>query len=261
MRRWPARCSRVAGCCGAPAPRRAADARRSGFDFMSPATQAMQRDDTQNPGMLWVQRRRGAVERKAGAQRHSPAPSCHGDARAVDARRGGALPGLRRGTAAAGRPRASASTLCRQTHQQAPPLRAGEPRAAGAGGLCGAPVARPADRAAATTRGWRRSRERGRALFEQRIGQLDLSCAQCHDDNWPAGAWAAASIPQAHPTGYPIYRLEWQGLGSLQRRLRGCMSGVRAEPFALGATELVELELYLAQRAAGMRIETPAVRP
>ena len=68
-------------------------------------------------------------------------------------------------------------------------------------------------------------------------------------------------IPQAHPTGYPIYRLEWQGLGSLQRRLRDCMSGVRAEPFAFDAPELVELELYLMQRAAGMRLETPAVRP
>ena len=62
-------------------------------------------------------------------------------------------------------------------------------------------------------------------------------------------------IPQGHPTGYPIYRLEWQGLGSLQRRLRNCMSGVRAEPFAYGAIELVELELYLhaarARHAAG----------
>ena len=36
-------------------------------------------------------------------------------------------------------------------------------------------------------------------------------------------------VPQAHPTGYPIYRLEWQNLGSLQRRLRNCMSGMRME--------------------------------
>ena len=68
-------------------------------------------------------------------------------------------------------------------------------------------------------------------------------------------------IPQAHPTGYPLYRLEWQGLGSLQRRLRNCMSGVRAQPYAYGSMELTELELYLASRAAGLRIETPAVRP
>ena len=38
-----------------------ADTRRSGFDDMSAALQALQRDDTQNPGMLWVQRRRGLV--------------------------------------------------------------------------------------------------------------------------------------------------------------------------------------------------------
>ena len=103
-------------------------------------------------------------------------------------------------------------------------------------------------------------RERGEKLYRQRIGQLDLSCAQCHDER-AGGRLAGAVIPQAHPTGYPIYRLEWQGLGSLQRRLRGCIAGVRAEPFAYGAIELTELELYLARRAAGMKIETPAVRP
>ena len=68
-------------------------------------------------------------------------------------------------------------------------------------------------------------------------------------------------IPQGHPTGYPVYRLEWQSLGSLQRRLRGCMTGVRAEPFAYGADELVALELFLMERAAGMTVETPAVPP
>jgi len=103
-------------------------------------------------------------------------------------------------------------------------------------------------------------RERGALLYSQRIGQLDLSCAQCHDQL--AGRKLAGSvIPQGHATGYPLYRLEWQGLGSLQRRVRGCMTGVRAEPFAAGSIELVELELYLASRARGMAVETPAVRP
>ena len=72
---------------------------------------------------------------------------------------------------------------------------------------------------------------------------------------------AGSVIPQAHPTGYPLYRLEWQGVGSLQRRLRGCMSGVRAEPYPYDATELVALEAYLAKRAEGLKVETPAVRP
>ena len=102
--------------------------------------------------------------------------------------------------------------------------------------------------------------ESGRAAFHRRQGQLDLSCAQCHDDNW-GKSLAGNPIPQAHPTGYPLYRLEWQGLGSLQRRLRNCMIGVRAEPYAYGAPEFVELELYLMWRARGMKLETPAVRP
>ena len=100
----------------------------------------------------------------------------------------------------------------------------------------------------------------GGKLFEQRQGQLNLSCAQCHDDNW-GQKLAAAPIPQGHPNGYPLYRLEWQNLGSLQRRLRNCLSGMRAEVPPYGAPELVELELFLMWRARGLPIETPAVRP
>ena len=103
-------------------------------------------------------------------------------------------------------------------------------------------------------------RQQGQLRFMQRMGQLNLSCAQCHDDN-AGGRLGSSLIPQAHPTGYPVYRLEWQAMGSLQRRLRNCMSGVRAEPFAYGAQELVELELYLAERAKDMLVETPGVRP
>jgi len=36
---------------------------------------------------------------------------------------------------------------------------------------------------------------------------------------------------------------------------------VRAEPFEFGAPEYVEIELFLMARAAGLKIETPAVRP
>jgi sulfur-oxidizing protein SoxA len=100
----------------------------------------------------------------------------------------------------------------------------------------------------------------GRILFEQRQGQINMSCAQCHDDNW-GKRLAGNLVPQAHPTGYPIYRLEWQSLGSLRRRLRNCITGMRAEPYEPDAHEYVALELFLMQRARGMPIETPAVRP
>jgi sulfur-oxidizing protein SoxA len=67
-------------------------------------------------------------------------------------------------------------------------------------------------------------------------------------------------LSQGHPTGYPIYRLEWQTAGSLQRRLRSCFAGVRAEPYAYGSPELASLTLFLTWRARGLSIETPAVR-
>lgn len=102
--------------------------------------------------------------------------------------------------------------------------------------------------------------EAGRAFFHRRQGQLNLACAQCHDDNW-GKKLAGTPIPQAHPTGYPLYRLEWQGVGSLTRRLRNCLAGMRAELYPHGAPELVDLELYLMWRARGMKMEAPAVRP
>ena len=69
----------------------------------------------------------------------------------------------------------------------------------------------------------------------QRQGQLNLACTNCHDDNWDKHL-AGSAITQAHPTGYPLYRLEWQSLGSLQRRLRACMTGIRAQAYRLRRT-------------------------
>ena len=63
-------------------------------------------------------------------------------------------------------------------------------------------------------------------------GQLNLGCTNCHDDNWDKHL-AGSAITQGQPTGYPLYRLEWQSLGSLQRRMRNCMIGVRAEAYRL----------------------------
>ena len=101
--------------------------------------------------------------------------------------------------------------------------------------------------------------ERGRERYQQRVGQMNLSCSQCHDANW-GRQLGAETISQGHGTGYPVYRLEWQGAGSLQRRLRSCLSGVRAEMFPYGSQEHLELSLYLAWRAGGLAIEAPGVR-
>lgn len=231
--------------------------RRSGHHFMSRETRAMQDDDTANPGMLWVLEGETLWKGKAGAAGRACA-DCHGQARASMKGVATRYPSF---DEAQGRPVSLEQRInrCRMGRQQAPAL-AWESR----------------DLLALTAYVARQSRglpievapgprtqpflEAGRAAFHRRQGQLNLSCSQCHDDHW-GRRLAGNVIPQAHPTGYPLYRLEWQGLGSLQRRLRNCLVGMRAEAYDYGAPELVELELYLMWRARGMTIEAPAVRP
>jgi sulfur-oxidizing protein SoxA len=233
------------------------DQRRSGYSFMTPDTQAMQDDDTANPGMLWVLDGEALWNSKAGAAGKACA-DCHGDARASMKGVAARYPAF---DATLGRPvnLEQRINLCRVGHQQAAPL-AFESRDL----LALTAYLAEQSRGTAIEAGIDPQLEpfvaKGRELFMQRQGQLNLGCANCHDDNWDKRL-AGSAITQAHPTGYPLYRLEWQSLGSLQRRLRSCISGIRAQAYDYGAPELVELELYLMSRARGMPIEAPAVRP
>ena len=231
--------------------------RRSGYEFMSRETRAMQDDDTANPGMLWVLEGAALWTRKTGGAGRACA-DCHGDAgtsmKGVAAR----YPSF---DAARGRPISLDQRInaCRIDRLQAPAL-AYESRELLALTAYVARQSRGLPIDVAIDARIQPFLDAGRATFQRRQGQLNLSCSQCHDDHW-GRSLAGNVIPQAHPTGYPIYRLEWQGAGSLQRRLRNCLFGVRAELYEYGAPELVDLELYLMWRARGMTFEAPAVRP
>ncbi|MDB5638665.1 MAG: sulfur oxidation c-type cytochrome SoxA [Bradyrhizobium sp.] len=231
--------------------------RRSGFSFMTTDTKAMQNDDTTNPGMLWVLDGETLWKSKTGAAGKACA-DCHDDARASMKGVAARYPAFDKELA---RPvdLEQRINLCHARHQQATPLPY-ESREL----LALTAFVAEQSRGIAIESGADPQLEpfiaKGRELFMQRQGQLNLACANCHDDNWGKHL-AGSAITQGHPTGYPIYRLEWQSLGSLQRRLRGCITGIRAQAFDYGAPELVELELYLMSRAQGMPIETPAVRP
>jgi sulfur-oxidizing protein SoxA len=237
---------------GAGAPEK-----RSGYQDASPETRAMQDEDASNPGFLWVQQGEALWAQRAGSMARSCA-DCHSVAsismHGVAAR----YPAY---DATLGRPVTLAGRIeqCRIVRQGASPLKPDSDTLLALSAYIGLqsrgmPMRVSADGPA------RPFYAAGKALYTTRQGQLDLSCAQCHDDR--AGQRLGGSvIPQGHPNGYPEYRLEWQGLGSLERRIRNCMVGVRAEPFADDSPEMVQLELYLAVRANGLAVETPAVRP
>lgn len=233
------------------------EARRSGYDFASPETRAMQNDDMANPGMLWVSQGESLWGKKAGAADKSCA-DCHGDARTSMKGVAAHYPAF---DAAFGHPLDLEQRInqCRAERQQTEPL-AWESAELLALTAFVAYQSRGMPIAVEDQPKLRPALDLGAELFHRREGQLNITCSQCHDDNW-GKRLAGNAIPQAHPTGYPLYRLEWQSVGSLQRRLRNCMTGVRAEPYEYGAPEAVALELFLMERARGMPIETPAVRP
>ena len=223
----------VAGIAAAEIP---LHERRSGYEFMSRETRAMQDDEVTGPAVLTLLDGE-ALWRKLGCA------NCHANMKGVAAR----YPAMVGG---------KLTTLEQQVRHRNPEL-AYESRDLLA---LTAYVARQSRGMPIAVKAEEPFLERGKALFHRRQGQLNLACVQCHDDNW-GKKLAGTPIPQAHPTGYPTYRLEWQGVGSLTRRFRNCFTGMRAEPYAHGASELVELELYLMWRARGMPMDAPAVRP
>lgn len=221
---------------------------RSGHDDASPAVQAMQDDDAENPGLLWVQQGTALWEQGCA--------SCHGapgSMRGVSARHPQFDPGLGRPVTLAGR-----VNQCRARTGQAAWTPDSEEMLSVTALVGrqsrGLPVAIDGSGPAQA------ALEQGRALFMERQGQLNLSCAQCHD-GLAGQRLGGARIPQGQPNGYPLYRLEWQGLGSLDRRLRNCLTGVRAEPLPPGSPEMAALQFYLGWRSNGLGVETPAVRP
>jgi L-cysteine S-thiosulfotransferase len=231
--------------------------RKSGYEFMGRETRAMQDDDTANPAMLSVLDGETLWQRKDGSAAKS-CVDCHGDARTSMKGVAARYPAF---DAARGRPvdLEERVNICRAEKQQATPLAFESKELLALAAYVGQQSrGMPID--IADDAHMRPFLQAGRDMFTERQGQLNLSCAQCHDDNW-GQKLAGAPIPQGHPTGYPLYRLEWQTLGSLQRRLRNCLFGMRAVSYPYGAPEYVNLELYLMWRARGMPIETPAVRP
>lgn len=228
---------------------------RSGISFAGADVRAMQADDFGNPGMLWVER--GEKRWNEPASGGKACRDCHGDA-------AGSMKGVATRYPAFDARSGRLLTLearindCRSQRQRQPAFDYESDdllalTAYVATQSRGMPVNVSIDERA------RGAFERAQLLFYRRIGQFNLSCAQCHESNYGRRIYAEA-VSQGHPTGFPAYRLEWQAFGSIERRLRACFSGVRADMPEHGSAELAELQLYLGWRAKGLPVESPGVR-
>jgi L-cysteine S-thiosulfotransferase len=226
----------------------------SGWRFRTDETQALQIDDFDNPGMLTVDAAADAYSTVEGGAGESCA-SCHGDP--------DTFAGL-----SASMPKVDEDgklvvmedliNECRTDRMQADAWKWSGDDMQGMVALIGLqsrgmPVDVAIDGSAQSF--W----EQGKEMYYTRYGQLELSCANCHEDNW-GNMIRADHLSQGQTNGFPTYRLKQAKLISRHNRFRGCIRDTMAETFDEGSDEFRALELYVASRGNGLSVETPAVR-
>jgi sulfur-oxidizing protein SoxA len=241
---------------GGGEPQRAIPDPQSGRHFATPETLEIQDDDFQNPAFLWVEEGERAWTHVEGTAGKSCA-SCHGDAAesmkgvrarypAFDAKKGRVVTLEQR------------VNICREENMGAPPLR-----------IDSRPLNAMAIYLGLQSRGMpvqvdisgpaRPFFDKGEDFYNTRRGQLDMRCGSCHEDNFGRHL-RADLLSQGMSNGFPTYRLKEQRVISLQYRLQGCVNDVRGQAPPMGGEEFTNLEFYLAWRAQGLPVETPAVR-
>lgn len=237
-----------------PEPAQAQGRASSGTAYLDAATRRLHEDDFLNPGMFAVEQGREVFGRADGDRGMSCA-ACHDEASTrgmaaryprYEAARGGivdlpdAVDRMRRekmGASPLGRDSAEMLALSAFLARQSRGL------------LRQVDVEGPA----------RPFLEAGRAFFFARRGQLDLSCAHCHDAQ--AGSKLRGdTISQGQIDGFPVYRLSWRAMASPHRMFAWCNTSLRAEPFESGSAAYLALEFYLAWRGRDLPLDGPAVR-
>ena len=234
---------------------------KSGYHFSRPDTQAIQDDKFSNPGMIYVDRGSRLWHVIEGEHAKSCA-DCHGDALQSMAGVGSTYPKVNVRTGQlinlgqqiqlcrTKNMRASAFTAHEHEHESEDLLALqayimfqsrGMPLSVSVVGISESFF------------------EYGRHLYHQRLGQSDLACAQCHDDN-VGRLLRGEQISQGHVNGFPTYMLRWDKMVSTHRRFQFCNEQARAEPLPLDHPDYNALQLYVSWRGNGLAIETPAVR-
>ncbi|MEE9422007.1 MAG: sulfur oxidation c-type cytochrome SoxA [Gammaproteobacteria bacterium] len=103
--------------------------------------------------------------------------------------------------------------------------------------------------------------EKGKMGFYAKRGQLNMSCADCHQ--WNAGNRIRADILSpalGHTSHFPVYRSKWGGLGTIHRRYGGCNKQVRAKPYKAQSDQYRNLEYFHTYMSNGLEQNGPGAR-
>lgn len=228
----------------------------SGYQYLSPMTQAMQDDEFANPGMVAVEDGR-KMFRTIGNSGKSCA-SCHGeDGEKIDAKKIARYPVYNEFES---RPFTLQDqiNLCWDTNLDNSPLVYDSNkmvvletyvRFLARGETVNVDISGP----------MKQHYESGRELYQTRFGQIDMACVHCHVYH-QGSRLRGQLLSQGQSNGFPEYRLGSGKITSLQKRLSECFVSLRARSFNRGSDEFIDLEVYINARGNGLKIETPAVR-
>ncbi|XPV70108.1 MAG: sulfur oxidation c-type cytochrome SoxA [Halarcobacter sp.] len=109
--------------------------------------------------------------------------------------------------------------------------------------------------------------ERGKEYYYTQRGYLKLNCAECHVQG-AAQRVRNESLSQllGQTSHFPVYRLKWgaknpaNGLGTLERRMSGCIKDQGQVPPKATSKEMKELLFFMAYMNNGMKIDGPDFR-
>ncbi len=227
----------------------------SGWHYRGTETRAMQADDFDNPGMIFVEKAEDVWNASEGSEGKSCA-DCHGASEEM----AGVRPVYPKWNEEAGEVRTLEMQIndCREDRMGAEPWKYTGGDMVNMTALIssvsrGMPVDVAIDGPAEST--W----EQGKDLYYTRFGQLELACASCHEEN-NGKMIRADHLSQGQINGFPVYRLKNSKLNAVHSRFKGCVRDTRAETFAPGSPEFIALELYVASRGNGLSVEGPSIR-
>ncbi|MBM1311115.1 sulfur oxidation c-type cytochrome SoxA [Sulfitobacter mediterraneus] len=227
----------------------------SGWLFRGTETRAMQADDFDNPGMIFVEQAEDVWNTAEGSEGKSCA-SCHNEPDTM----AGVRAVYPKWNEAAGEVRTLEMQIndCRENRMGAEKWKYTKSNMVNMTALLasvsrGMPINVAIDGPAQST--W----EQGKELYYTRTGQLELSCANCHEDSY-GKMIRADHLSQGQINGFPVYRLKNTKLNAVHARFKGCVRDTRAETYKPGSPEFIALELYVASRGNGLSVEGPSIR-
>jgi len=103
--------------------------------------------------------------------------------------------------------------------------------------------------------------ERGKEYYYTQRGYLKLNCAECHVQGTGKRVRNEKLSPLlGHSTHFPVYRLKWKSLGTLERRMSGCIKDQGQVPPKDTSKEMKELLFFQAYMSNGMKYDGPDIR-